>query len=510
MVLLVPVVKSVFGSKGVASDSYLASKAALEVLEEGGNAFDAAIAASAVLSVVLPQTGGLGGDGFMLSFYGDDVLAYMSSGRAPSGFKADDYLRLAPKRGPLTVTIPGLAYLWGFLSEELCSMPLEKLLRPAESLAYNGFYAGYYLSRASKQVEGELSGYRWVKYFRGIEPGAYIVNKEMARTLRILATRGWDEFYYGKLAEQLVAELQDQGVEIGLDDLMDHEGLEVKPLRLDLEGMAVYELPPNTQGVTTLQMLSAVYELGLNRIPFDEPSRIERWSEVVEVTYGFRDTFLGDPEYVDINVSEFVSYSKAKQLLLSRQSPQHTSPGGGDTTFFTVYDGESLVGFIQSLFHPFGSGLVALGFPIQNRGFGFAKRAGLPNSPAPRKRPLHTLSILAVERGDERYVIGCAGGDWRPQIHARIFENIFAYGMSLPKALDAPRFIFTETSGTTKRVVVESRLRAPQVAGLTVEIAEDYGPTGLVHAAAVRRSKQLAQFVSDPRSEGLPLALQPS
>jgi Gamma-glutamyltransferase len=106
--------------------------------------------------------------------------------------------------------------------------------------------------------------------------------------------------------------------------------------------------------------------------------------------------------------------------------------------------------------------------------------------------------------------LGCAGGDWRPQIHARIFENIFAYGMSLPKALDAPRFIFTETSGTTKRVVVESRLRAPQVAGLTVEITEDYGPTGLVHAAAVKRSKQLAQFVSDPRSEGLPLALQPS
>lgn len=504
-----PVVKSVFGSRGVASDSYLASKAALEVLEEGGNAFDAAIAASAVLSVVLPQTGGLGGDGFMMAFYGDDVIAYMSSGRSPSGFKADEYLKLAPRRGPLTVTVPGLAYLWGFLSEEFCSMPLEKLLRPAESLAYNGFYAGYYLSRASKQVENELSSYRWVKYFKGIEPGTYIVNKEMARTLRALATRGWDEFYYGRLAEQFVTELQEQGVDIGLDDLMDHEGLEVRPLRLDLDGMVAYELPPNTQGVTTLQMLSAIYELGLNQLPFDEPSRIERWSEIVEVAYGFRDTFLGDPEYVSIDVSEFVSYGKAKQLLLNKQTAQNTPPGGGDTTFFTVYDGESLVGFIQSLFHPFGSGLVALGFPVQNRGYGFAKKAGLPNSPAPRKRPLHTLSVLAIDGGDERYVIGCAGGDWRPQIHTRIFENIFIYRMSLPKALDAPRFIFTETSGTTKRVVVEPRLRAPQVAGLTVEIVEDYGSTGLVHVAVVKKSKQLAQFASDPRSEGLSLATQP-
>jgi len=502
----VVVVKSAFGTKGASSDSYLATKAALDVLEEGGNAFDAALAASAVLSVVLPQTGGLGGDGFMLAFIDGDVVAYMSSGKSPSGFKAEEYLKQLPKRGPLTVTIPGLAYLWGIVSEEFCSLPLERLLRPAISLAYNGFHAGYYLARASRLVEKELEGYKWSKFFKGIQPGTYISNKEMAKTLRTIATRGWDEFYYGKLAESLVEELRDQGVDIGLEDLMDHEGYETKPLKLVLDDKVLYELPPNTQGATTFHMLSAIYELGISSMAFDDPARIEKWSEVVEVAYSFRDSFMGDPDYMNIDVSSYLEYKKIKQLLESRQVESVAEYSAMDTTFFAVSDGVSTVGFIQSLFHPFGSGLMALGFPVQNRGYGFAKRGGLPNSPAPRKRPLHTLSILGVEHGSRKYVIGCAGGDLRPQIHARIYENIFVYGFDLPQALDAPRFVFTEPIGR-KKVVVENFASLPNSISLSVERVERYGPTGLVHVALVDSSKRLVQVVSDPRSEGVALAI---
>ncbi|MCX8184995.1 MAG: gamma-glutamyltransferase [Sulfolobales archaeon] len=498
------VVKSLFGVKGVSTDSPLATKAAIEVLQDGGNAFDAAIAASAVLSVVLPHTGGLGGDGFMLSFIDNDVTAFMSSGRSPSGFSSEEYLKQMPKRGPLTVTVPGLSYLWGFISEEFCRLPLERLLRPAISLAYSGFYASYYLARASKLAESELERFKWSKYYRGVEPGTLLSNKEMARTLRAIATRGWDEFYYGKLAEKFVEELQAQGVDIGLEDLMEHEGYEVKPLKLGVDDRVIYELPPNTQGATTLHMISAIYELGLDRAAFDDPGRIEKWAEVVRVAYSFRDTFVGDPDYMEIDISSHLEYGKTQQLLLSKQT-ESASYGGSDTTFFTVSDGEVVVGFIQSLFHPFGSGLVALGFPIQNRGYGFAKKAGLPNSPAPKKRPLHTLSILGIEDGSRRYMVGCAGGDWRPQIHARIYENIFIYRMSLPQALDAPRFIFTDPAG--RRVVVESRLRVSQTEKLVVEQAETYGSTGLVHAAVVDRSKLVVQVASDPRSEGIALAI---
>jgi len=502
----VVVVKSAFGTRGASTDSYLASKAALEVLEEGGNAFDATIAASAVLSVVQPHSGGLGGDGFLLAFVGDEVLAYASSGRSPSGFKAEEYLRLKPRRGPLTVTVPGLVNLWGFLIEEYCQLPLDRLLRPAVSLAYNGFYSGYALARASKLSEPELSGYRWARYFKGIEPGSYVVNKEAARTLRVIASRGWDEFYYGKLAEQLVSELQDQGVDIGLDDLMDHEGSVVRPLKLGIGDLTLYELPPNTQGATTLQLISALYELELSRYPFDDPRRVLAWSKVVEDSYTFRDLFLGDPEAMEVDVAEYLTYGKAVELLAKSGAVGGSGTyGGTDTTFFVVYDGDSLVGFIQSLFYPFGSGLVALGFPFQNRGAGFAKRPGLPNSPAPRKRPLHTLSILGVARGSRRYVIGCAGGDWRPQIHLRVFENIFTYGMDPALAVDAPRFIYVEPVGA-KRVVVEARLRTPKEEGVAVEVVDYYGQTGLVHVAVADIERRVAQLVADPRSEGVALA----
>jgi len=502
----VVVVKSAFGTKGASTDSYLASKVALEVLEEGGNAFDAAIAASAVLSVVQPHSGGLGGDGFLLAFVGDEVLAYASSGRSPSGFRVEEYLKLGPRRGPLTVTVPGLVNLWGFLAEEYCQLPLDRLLRPAASLAYSGFYSGYSLARASKLSEPELSGYRWARYFKGIEPGTYVVNKEAARTLRVVASRGWDEFYYGRLAEQLVSELQDQGVDIGLDDLMDHEGAVVKPLKLEVDDLTLYELPPNTQGVTTLHLISALYELELSRYQFDAPERIIVWSKAVEDSYTFRDLFLGDPEAMEVDVSEYLTYGKAVKLLVKGGVVGRPETyGGTDTTFFVVYDGESLVGFIQSLFHPFGSGLVALGFPIQNRGFGFSKRPGLPNSPAPRKRPLHTLSVLGIARGSKRYVIGCAGGDWRPQIHLRIFENIFAYGMDPAVAVDAPRFIYVEPVGA-KKVVVEARLRTAEAGGVTLERVDYYGQTGLVHVGVADTLRRVAQLVADPRSEGVALA----
>ncbi|MCC6047707.1 MAG: gamma-glutamyltransferase, partial [Desulfurococcaceae archaeon] len=140
-----------------------------------------------------------------------------------------------------------------------------------------------------------------------------------------------------------------------------------------------------------------------------------------------------------------------------------------------------------------------------NRGVGFAKCPGLPNSPAPRKRPLHTLSVLGVVSGSRRYVIGCAGGDWRPQIHLRVFENIFVYGMDPATAVDAPRFIYVEPVGA-KRVVVEARLGTPEAEGITVERVDYYGQTGLVHVGVEDTSRRVAQLVADPRSEGVALA----
>lgn len=496
-------VKLSVGRKGLSSDHYLATLAGLEILKEGGNAFDAAIATSAVLSVVQPHMGGPGGDGFLLAFRGDEVISLMSPGRSPSGFDAERYLEERPFRGSLTITIPGLVRLWGYVNEEYGTMSLERLLRPAISLAYNGFPAGRSLSDASKMVARDLSQYKVNRYYSNIGLGDKVSNKDMARTLRLIASRGWEEFYYGSLAEELVNELQEQGVDLGLDDFMSHEAYEVPPLRLTINDLTLYELPPNTQGASTLQLISALYELGLNKLSFDDPERISAWKEPIEAVYHFRDAYLGDPDHMEIDVSHYLTYEMMSSLIKGAPSDITGHGLGGDTTFFLVTDGETLIGFIQSLFHPFGSGLIMGGFPVNNRAIGFAKRRGIPNSPAPRKLPLHTLSILGVEGEGYKYVIGCVGGDVRPQLHLRAFENIFIYKMDPDQAVSAPRFIYSYPLEEGE-VIVEEPLKLKE--GLRTRRVPSYSAHGHVHVGVISRKRE-PLLANDPRSEGVTLSI---
>lgn len=494
------------GKKGVTSDHPLASKIGVEILEKGGNAFDAAIAISAVLSVVQPQMGGPGGDAFLLGFLGEEVVAYASAGKSPSGFHVEDFLRLNPTRGPLTVTIPGLVHLWGRIYEEYATLPLDVLLKPAIDLAYNGFYAGWLLGHACATCEKELENYKWSQYFKGIRTGSRVVNKEAAFTLRLIASRGYEEFYYGDLAERTVRELQDQGVDVGLDDFMEHESLRVAPLKLEIDGKVLYEMPPSTQGISTLQLISALYELDIYKEAFDSPSRVVKWSEPVMKVYTFRDLYIGDPDYMNIDPQAYTKYSAIEITLRERQigeaSREHSR---SDTTFFIVSDGESIVGFIQSLFHPFGSGLVAGGFPVQNRAIGFARRQGVPNSPAPRKTPLHTLSILAIDTDKQKYIIGCVGGDYRPQLHLRAYENLFVYNLPPARAVSAPRFIYTKFYNK-QEVVIEKPLTPPREHyDIEFRVVDYYSAPGHIHIGVLHPDK--TELVNDPRSEGIALAI---
>ncbi|MEM1701823.1 MAG: gamma-glutamyltransferase [Desulfurococcaceae archaeon] len=498
-------IKTAYGKIGVTSDHPLATKIGIEILESGGNAFDAAIAVSAVLAVVQPHLGGLGGDAFLLGVMGDDIVAIASSGESPKGFKVDRYLEEKPTRGPLTVTVPGLVHLWGYIYEKYSSMPLESLIKPAIKLAYNGFHAGWSLATASRVYEAELSRYKWARYFRGINQGDLVVNKELYTALRLIATRGWDEFYYGELAEVVVNELQEQSVDIGLDDLMEHESSAVKPLKLNVDNKTLYELPPNTQGASTLQLISALYELELYRYRFDDPERIFAWSEPINNVYLFRDIYLGDPDYMKIDINYYINYREVERALHSvTTKPGTFDINRGDTTFFAVSDGETLIGFIQSLFYPFGSGLVAHGFPLQNRGVGFAKTKGLPNSPAPGKKPLHTLSILLVDDDRSKYIIGCVGGDYRPQLHLRVYENIFVYNMHPSKAVDVPRFIYTKPYNG-QQVVVESPFPVKTHETIKTEVVDYYNGPGYVHVLFL--CKGVAGLTNDPRSEGASIAI---
>ncbi len=499
-------VKIAIGKKGVTSDHPLASKIGVEILEKGGNAFDAAIAISAVLSVIQPQMGGLGGDAFLLGFLGEEVVAYASAGKSPSGFSVEDFLRLNPTRGPLTVTIPGLVHLWGHIYEEYATLSLDVLLKPAIDLAYNGFYAGWLLGNACATYEKELENYKWSQYFKGIRIGSRVVNKEAALTLRLIASRGYEEFYYGDLAEKIVRELQDQGVDVGLDDFMEHESLRVIPLKLEIDGKVLYEMPPSTQGISTLQLISALYELNIYKEAFDSTSRIIKWSKPVAEVYVFRDLYIGDPNYMNIDPQAYVKYSAVETALRGKQGGESSRKySGSDTTFFIVSDGESIVGFIQSLFHPFGSGLIAGGFPVQNRAIGFARRRDIPNSPAPKKTPLHTLSILAINTDKQKYIIGCVGGDYRPQLHLRAYENLFIYNLPPARAVDAPRFIYTKFYNKQELVIEKPLVLPKESCDIEFKVVDYYSAPGHIHVGILHHDKTV--LVNDPRSEGIALTI---
>lgn len=503
---------SAFGRAGVATQFHLATMAGIKTLEEGGNAFDAVIAASSVLTIALPHTGDLGGDAFMLArLESGEIVAYNASGRSPGGFDEERFLREKPERGPLTVTVPGLVDAWDRLLE-YARLPLERLIRKAIVLAENGIPVPPPLAYASKRLEKEMRRFpAWNRSFANLEPGAVYKTSEKAHVLRIIARRGPRAFYENEanITSTLAEELVSQGVPISTSDFARHRGEDTRPLKMSLSlpdgEVLVYELPPNSQGHASLQIIATMHNIANTLDPW---SNTGLYARVVEAAYKYRDTHLGDPEHMEKTVGDL-----EKEIILNlRDETFNTNPSrplkSGDTTFLTAVDRwGNHVGFIQSLYYPFGSGIMASGILFQNRGYGFSLEKGLPNSPAPLKRPLHTLSIMMLETGQGDFIIGCAGGDLRPQIHANILNNLLKNGWRLDKALEAPRIIVT-TRGKklTRTLLTESMSPATSVEGYETRKTCPTPSTGIVQASS-RLPNGLIEVAADARSTGVALSL---
>ncbi|BBD72941.1 hypothetical protein HS1genome_1330 [Sulfodiicoccus acidiphilus] len=237
-----------------------------------------------------------------------------------------------------------------------------------------------------------------------------------------------------------------------------------------------------------MEALKLVELTNVNRMSFNEPERVRQHVRLFSLAYRDRDSHVADPRFHDFDVNYLLSSGHLASLLSSQGISDVKA--AGDTTFFTLTDGENHVGFIQSLFHPFGSGMVVKQIPLQNRGAGFTEGH---NSPKPRKRPLHTLSILMAESEAELLVIGCAAGHLRPQIHSQVLEYYVDYKMDIDEAVYAPRFVIEEGE-----VKVERRLNLP-----FKQIQEFSPEVGVVQALKVRGKASTA--VADPRSEGVAL-----
>jgi gamma-glutamyltranspeptidase / glutathione hydrolase len=434
-----------FSGCAVATEHPLASLAGFDAIRAGGNAFDAATAASFALGVVLPHMNGLGGDFFALLKQGrkGEVRCINGSGWSPSGLTVERLKVLGerdvPTRGPGSAVVPGMVLGVRELHRRFGRLEWGSLVVRAIELAAGGFPVSQGLARAINDTP-EAGGA--LLHGRRASAGMVLKLPRLAETLRRIADEGPEGFYEGEVAESIRATTARGGIEVSASDLSEMSPEWVEPLESSYRGTRVYEVPPNSMGAETLLILKQLEEL--EPAKRDSPERIAQVTEATKVAWKAKEEMLGDPRFVSFDLERFLAY---------RSSPLKGRVAEGDTTYFAVADAEgNLLSCIQSLFHSFGSRAYVEGggFFLNNRASSFRLRG--PNKAEPRKRPAHTLSALLVSGGGPpSMAVGTSAGELRPQLHSLFVTNLVDYSMGLDGAIAFPRFAWDGSATLIER-----------------------------------------------------------
>jgi len=515
----------VLSRNGMAATSHpLASQTAIRILNDGGNAMDAAIAACAVQCVVEPGSTGIGGDCFCLYAPegSTDIVAYNGSGRAPAGADLAHFqsrgIEAIERRSPHAVTIPGAIDAWCRLSDDHGRMALGEVLAPAIDFAENGF-------PVSPRVHFDWSGNASFLREDPVSAGIYLVDgeapavgavhrlPELAGALRAIAEDGRDVFYRGWIAQDMVEHLQAKGGLHTMEDLAVAEGDYVTPIAADFRGHTIYECPPNGQGVIALLLLNMMRHLDIDPGGPLTVDRIHHEIEAARLAYRARSLHVGDPAFSEIPLDALLSDAHAGDLAatIDPQRAVHPPrdvalPRHRDTVYLTVVDKDrNACSFINTLFYGFGSGITAprSGVLLQNRGQGFVLQPGHPNCIAPGKKPLHTI-IPALAARDGRVVLsfGVMGGHYQALGHMQFLTRHLDFGFDLQEAMDLPRFMPDPFTGD---VEVENGVSDATVEALTVRghaIHRPATPIGGSQAVAIDWVNGVLTGASDPRKDG--------
>jgi gamma-glutamyltranspeptidase/glutathione hydrolase len=447
----------------IATSQPLASAAGLKILQAGGNAFDAAIAASAVLSLVEPHMTGLGGDLFALFWSGEEnrLVGLDATGRAgsrstPEQVRADGFDRM-PGSGPQAVTVPGAIAGWAALNERYGSMPLADVLESAISLAEDGFPVSPIISdqwdgqlRKLQADPGATATYL-VDGERAPVAGEWFTNPDLAASLRMIATDGPAAMYGGALGKKVVDGLDELGGYLTLEDVAAMEVRWVDPISVDYKGWTVWELPPAGQGVAALQMLGMLEGFDMRAMGHNSPEYLHHLVEAKKLAFADLARYVADPDHMEVTTDQLLDpdYLASRRALIDPSlAAERVEPGEivthSETIYLSVGDQYgNQVSFIHSIFGYFGSGVVVpgTGFVLQNRGAGFTLEDGHANQVAPGKRPFHTLIPGFITRGGEPYAaFGVMGGAMQPQGHTQVVLNMVEFGMDPQEAIDAARF----------------------------------------------------------------------
>ena len=514
----------------VAAPQFLASQAGAHILEEGGNAIDAAIAANAVMGVVQPYVNGMGGDLFALYYEAKTGTLYglNSSGWTPKALTID-YLKAHHVEhinpiGVETIDIPGAVAGWDAMRSRFGTLPFSKILAPAIYYAQNGFplaerNARYWVDQGLLHQPG----YRETYLPNGVAPkvGDQFKNPALASSLRQIAEHGRDAFYDGPMTATMVKFLRAQGGRHTVEDFKEFQPEWVEPISTTYRGWTVYELPPNGQGIAALSMLNIMEQFPLAQYGHNSVDALQVMIEAKKLAYADMYHYVGDPRFTPVPVKEMLSKDlakkRAKLIQMDKAScqvvpskiKQMLDAHGKTTIYLSTIDMDgNIVSLIQSNFAGYGTGMVApgLGFSFHNRGAGFELTPGLPNSLAGHKRPLHTIIPAFMEKGDIHIGFGIMGGWNQAQAHAQFVANVVDYGMNVQAALEQPRF----TKGTFDGCDVQMEETIPEAVraelakrGHQIQLLEPFSFTVGQGEAVVRDSLRNVNFAgSDPRSDG--------
>ncbi len=450
----------------VATSQPLATAAGMEVLRTGGNAVDAAIAASAVLTVTEPHMTGIGGDMFAIVWLAkaQRLVAINASGRAGSRMLRDTLVargfRSGSQRGAMSVTVPGALAGWDLLLRTHGTRSLAQVLQPAIHYARDGFpvtpiIAAQWTAETDFLKRDSAAAATYLMNGTAPRAGDWFRNSDYARTLQTIADSGVGVFYGGSLGRRLVDHVQKLGGFLTLEDLRKNAPTWVTPISVEFRGHRVWELPPSNQGIAVLEMLRILEPYDLKAMGHNSPAYLHHLIEAKKLAYADLTRFVGDADHLDMPPSQMLSdefIAARRRLLNSSRAQEQVDPGPlrtrSETVYLTVADADgNMVSFINSIYDYFGSGVVVpgTGFALHNRGAGFTLTPGLPNTVAPGKRPFHTLIPGFVTRTvngrEEAYMsFGLMGGGVQAQGHVQLLLNHFVFGMDPQAAIDAPRF----------------------------------------------------------------------
>jgi gamma-glutamyltranspeptidase/glutathione hydrolase len=476
----------------VVASQPLAAQAGLQILRRGGNAIDAAVATAAVLNVTEPMMVGMGGDLFAVIYIAKEKKIYVlnASGMAPTGATVEHYNQLGyawspknwgpgsgmPAHGVLTVTVPGAVWGWESALKRFGKLTLKEVLEPAVQYAQNGFPISERIAHDWRLPDAlPLEGCctspdpdsikTWYVNGAPPQPGQIFKNTELARTLRLLQTKGSDAFYKGEIARALVAKSQALGGTMTLEDLAGYRGEWVEPARSQYHGYDILELPPPSQAWATEEILNILQACVPQWTPGQTlaslgPTNPEYWHMLIEakkLAYADLYQYNADPNFATVPLAKLLSESYASSLC-GKVNPQRASTPGpegnfsmpGDTIVLSSADSEgNMVSWVNSNFSAFGSGITVpgYGFILHNRGGLFTLNPKSPNVINPHKRPFNTLAAGFVMQGGEPLMtVTLMGGDMQAQGHAQTLVDILDLGANLQASADMARFRHSQVS----------------------------------------------------------------